>query len=103
MLNHLPWNTRHVRRFPSEDVLIFLEEGDERASLFVTEPYPNQSHLGRIARVEHDLFEFLVSADPGLGCFFGWNFSLLLKGGCGEPDAVPLGLCLYVLCQCTTF
>ena len=92
MLDHLPWNPRHVRRFPSEDVLVCLEEGDERAFLFVVEACPDQSRLGRIGRVEHDFLEFLIGTDPRLGYFLGWNFSFVLKGGCGEPDAVLLGL-----------
>src|SRR5438105_11495190 len=97
MLNHLPWNPRHVGRFPSEDILVCLKEGDERAFLFVIEACPDQSHLGRIGRVERDLLDILVGTDPSLGRFLCWNFPLVLKGGNGEPDGVPVGLCLYVL------
>ena len=41
MLDHLPWDTRHVGRFPGKNILVRLEEGDERAFLFVIEPYPD--------------------------------------------------------------
>src|SRR5438034_5279251 len=97
MLDHLPWNSRHVGRFPSEDVLVCLEEGGEHAFLFVIEACPDQSRLGRIGRVERDLLDILVGTDPSLGCFLRWNFLLVLKGGSGESDGVPNGLCLYVL------
>ena len=33
LLDHLPGDSRHVRRFPSKDVLVCLEEGDECAFL----------------------------------------------------------------------
>src|SRR6266542_6630984 len=98
MLDHLPWNPRHVRRFPSEDVLVCLEEGDKHAFLFVVEACPDQSLLGWIGRVERDLLDILVGADPSFGCFLCWNFSFILKDGGGEPDGVPIGLSLYVLC-----
>src|SRR6266542_2708217 len=99
MLDHLPWNPRHVGRFPSEDVLVYLKEGDEGAFLFVIEACPDQSRLGRIGRVERDLLDILVGTDPSLGCFLCWNFPLILKGSSGESDAVLLGLRLYVLSQ----
>ena len=97
MLDHLSWDSRHVGRFPSEDILVCLEEGDERAFLFVIEACPDQGRLGRIRRVERDLLDILVGTDPSLGYFLCWNFSLVLKGGSGEPDRVPVDLCLYVL------
>ena len=90
VLDHLPRDSRHVGRFPSKDVLVCPEEGDERAFLFVIEFCPDQSHLGWIGRVEHDLLEFLIEADPGLGCLLGWNFSFVLKGVRGKLDVVPL-------------
>ena len=46
VLDHLPGDTRHVRGFPSKDVLVFPEEGDERAFLFRIELYPDQDYLG---------------------------------------------------------
>src|SRR5207237_8493342 len=52
MLNHLPWNPMHVRRFPSEDVLVCLEEGDEHTFLFIIDACPNRSGLGRIVVVD---------------------------------------------------
>src|SRR6266540_6838857 len=97
MLDHLPWNPRPVGRFPSEDVLVCLEEGDEHAFLFVVEARPDQSRLGWIGRVEHDFLDVLVGADSRLGCFLCWNLPLLLEGGSGESDGIPVGLCLYVL------
>src|SRR5207247_1256660 len=48
--------------------------------------------LGRIGWVERDLLDILVGTDPSLGCFLCWNFPLVLKGGSGEPDGVPVGL-----------
>jgi hypothetical protein len=36
VLNHLPGDPRHLRRFPCENVGICLEEGDERAFLFLS-------------------------------------------------------------------
>jgi hypothetical protein len=35
VLNHLPGDPRHLRRFPCENVDICLEEGDEREFLFL--------------------------------------------------------------------
>ena len=55
VLDHLPGDTRHVGGFPSEDVLVCLKEGDEHAFLFVIESHPDQSYLGWIGRVEHDI------------------------------------------------
>src|SRR5438105_15207583 len=69
VLDHLPWDTRHVRRFPSKNILVCLEEGDDSAFLFVSEPRPDQCRLGRIGWVEHDFLDVLVGADPRLGCF----------------------------------
>jgi hypothetical protein len=47
VLNHLPRDPRHLRRFPCEHVGICLEEGDEREFLFLLQiahdarvPYP---------------------------------------------------------------
>ena len=97
VLDHLPWDTRHVGRFPSKSILVRLEEGDEHAFLFVVEPCPDQSRLGRIGRVEHDLPDVLVGTDPRLGYFLCWNLPLLLEGGGGELDGIPLNLRLYVL------
>ena len=97
VLDHLPWDTRHVGRFPSKNILVRLEEGDKSAFLFVIEPCPDRSHLGRINRVEHDFLDVLVSDDPRLGCFLSWNLSLLLEGGSSESNGTPIGLCLYVL------
>ena len=34
VLDHLPWDSRHVRRLPRKHVGVSLEEGDERAFLF---------------------------------------------------------------------
>ena len=81
VLDHLPGDTRHVGGFPREDILVCPKEGDERAFLFVIELCPDQSRLGRIGQVEHDLFELLVETDPRLRCFPSWNLSFLLKGG----------------------
>src|SRR6266508_6050007 len=83
VLDHLSWHTRHVGRFPSKNILVCLEEGDERAFLFVIEPCPDQSCLGQIGRVEHDFLDVLVGVDPGLGCFLCWNLPLHLEGGGG--------------------
>src|SRR5438132_10461340 len=64
VLDHLPWDTRHVGRFPSKNILVRLEEGEERAFLFVVEPCPDQSRLGQTGWVEHNLLDVLVGADP---------------------------------------
>ena len=98
VLDHLPWDTRHVRGFPSKDVLVCLKEGDERAFLFVIETCPDHSRLGWIGWVERDLFDILFGADPSFGCFLCRNFSLVLKGGGGEPDGILVSFCPYVLC-----
>src|SRR5436190_2111644 len=45
MLNHLTWNPRHVRRFPSEDVLVCLEEGDGALSYLSSRPIPIRAIL----------------------------------------------------------
>ncbi|PSJ19721.1 hypothetical protein CVH10_21375, partial [Halomonas sp. ND22Bw] len=35
VLNHLPWDPRHVGQLPSAHVSIIAEEGDEREVLFL--------------------------------------------------------------------
>src|SRR6266540_4818059 len=92
VLDHLPGDSRHVGRFPSEDVLVCPEEGEERAFLFVIELCPDQSCFGRIDRVKCDFLDVLVGADSRFSCFLGWNFSFIPKGGHGETDTNPLGL-----------
>src|SRR6266508_1133405 len=63
VLDHLPGDSRHVGRFPSKDVQVCPEEGDERAFLFIIELCPDQSHFGQIRLVERDFLDALVSAD----------------------------------------
>ena len=99
VLDHLPGDTRHVGRLPSEDVLVCPEEGDERAFLFIIELCPNQSHFGRIGQVERDFLDVLVGADSRFSCFLGRNFSFVPKGGRSESEASLLGLGLDVLCK----
>jgi hypothetical protein len=37
VLNHLPWDPRHLRRLPGKHVDISPEEGDEREFLFAVQ------------------------------------------------------------------
>jgi hypothetical protein len=48
VLNHLPRDSRHLRRFPSENVDICPEEGDEREFLFLPQIARDAGGLGRI-------------------------------------------------------
>jgi hypothetical protein len=48
VLNHLPGDPRHLRRFPCEHVSICLEEGDECEFLFLLQITRNASGLGGI-------------------------------------------------------
>jgi hypothetical protein len=48
VLDHLPGNPRHLRRFPCEYVSICLEEGDERDFLFLLQITRDASGLGGI-------------------------------------------------------
>lgn len=98
VLNHLPGDTRHVRRFPRKNFLVFPKEGDEHAFLLKAKLCPDQGSLGRVRWIESDLFELLIWADPSLGCLLGGDLSLLLEGGCGEPDAVLHSASLQSLC-----
>jgi hypothetical protein len=53
VLDHLPGDPRHLRRFPCEYVDICLEEGDEREFLFLLQITRDASGLGGI-RAEPD-------------------------------------------------
>jgi hypothetical protein len=46
VLNHLPGDPEHLRRFPGEHVNICPEEGDERAFLFLSQIPTNAGGLG---------------------------------------------------------
>jgi hypothetical protein len=48
VLNHLPRDPRHLRRFPCEDVGICLEEGDEREFLFLLQIARDAGGLGGV-------------------------------------------------------
>jgi hypothetical protein len=48
VLDHLPGDPRHLRRFPCEYVGICLEEGDERDFLFLLQIPRDASSLGGI-------------------------------------------------------
>jgi hypothetical protein len=48
VLDHLPGDPRHLRRFPCENVGICLEEGDERDFLFLLHIARDASGLGGI-------------------------------------------------------
>jgi hypothetical protein len=48
MLNQFPRNSKHVSRFPYEDVPIFLEEFDEHEILFRVQVIAHMSNLGRL-------------------------------------------------------
>jgi hypothetical protein len=48
VLDHLPWDPRHLRWFPCEYVGICLEEGDERDFLFLLQIARDASGLGGI-------------------------------------------------------
>src|SRR5438132_12900277 len=101
VLDHLPGDSMHVGRFPSKDVLVCPDEGDERVFLFVIELCPDQSRFGWIDRVECDFLDVLAGADSRFSCFFDRNFHFVLNGGRGEADAIPLGLALDVRHKCT--
>jgi hypothetical protein len=46
VLNHLPGDPGHLRRFPGEHVDICPEDGDERAFLFLSQIPPDAGGLG---------------------------------------------------------
>jgi hypothetical protein len=49
VLDHLPGDPRHLRRFPCEYIGICLEEGDEREFLFLLQITRDASGLGESA------------------------------------------------------
>jgi hypothetical protein len=55
VLDHLPGEPRHLRRFPCEYVGICLEEGDEREFLFLLQITRDASGLGGIRAEPDDL------------------------------------------------
>ena len=60
VLGDLPWNARHVRGLPSEDIFIGAEEGDERALLFVCQACANpQLLVSRPLEVKRDFLDVL--------------------------------------------
>jgi hypothetical protein len=76
VLDHLPGDPRHLRRFPCEHVDICLEEGDEREFLFFLQITLNASGLGESA--------------------MSW---MVLVGTPSAPDGYTLGTLVGVLVQ----
>jgi hypothetical protein len=68
MLNHLPRDPRHLRRFPCENIDICPEEGDEREFLFFPQIARDAGGLGG---VRADLDGLDGSAFAPDGCTFG--------------------------------
>jgi hypothetical protein len=48
VLNHLPRDPRHLRRFPGEHVYICPEESDERVFLFLSQVPCDEGGLGGV-------------------------------------------------------
>jgi hypothetical protein len=48
VLNHLPGDPRHLRWFPSENVNVCPEEGDEREFLFLSQIARDAGGLGGV-------------------------------------------------------
>jgi hypothetical protein len=68
LLNQLPRNSRHVSRFPCEDVSIFLEEFHEREFLFRIQAVAYVSNHGRLLRGQQNcLVECVLWLDGHLG------------------------------------
>ena len=54
VLGDLPWDARHIGRFPGKSVLVGAEEVDERVFLFGRQLGADPHHLGWIGVVDHD-------------------------------------------------
>lgn len=70
MLGDFPWDPRHVRGPPSENVVISLEEVDKGAFLFDGERRPNPNALGSVGVVDWDIlhvFDGFEGTETGLG------------------------------------
>jgi hypothetical protein len=67
VLDQLSQDSRHVRRFPCEHVLIVLQELDERALLFFVEAGTDDSGLAFIKESEVDSFSFFGRPHRGRG------------------------------------
>ena len=61
VLNHLPWYTGEIRRFPSEHVGVLLEEGGELAFLFAGKRGTDGDAAGCIAMEWHPLGELMLT------------------------------------------
>jgi hypothetical protein len=69
MLNQFPRNSWHVSMLLCKDVLIFLEEFDERKFLFGIQIVAYVSHLRRFLHGQRDcLAECVLRLDDCLGC-----------------------------------
>jgi hypothetical protein len=81
VLDHLPGDPRHLRRFPSEYVGICLEEGDERDFLFLLQIARNTSGLGGI-------HADLDGLDGTAACSRWLHLRLLGTGSRGVPPPI---------------
>jgi hypothetical protein len=69
VLNHLPGDPRHLRRFPGKHVHISLEEGDEREFLFAVQITRDACGLGNIRRDLNSLHrDVLFAGGLHAGC-----------------------------------
>jgi hypothetical protein len=59
VLGDFPWDPWHVHRLPGEDVIVILEEVNERALLFVGECCPDANVLGCVENIDRDLLRVL--------------------------------------------
>ena len=84
MLGDFPWNSRHIRGFPREDVSIDAEEVDERAFLLGGEGGVDAHCLvGGVVEVDEDLLDVLRRLKgSGRPLRVGRSFDDVLPDGC---------------------
>lgn len=56
VLGDFCWDPQHLRGLPDKDIIVGLEEVDDRAFLFVGEHYPNANVLGCVNIVDETSF-----------------------------------------------
>jgi hypothetical protein len=70
VLGQFSWDSRHIRRLPSEYVSVILQELDERAFLFGVQAGANDGSLAFIREPKVDPFRLLSQPHRGHGLIF---------------------------------
>jgi hypothetical protein len=59
VLGDLPWDSKHIRRLPGEDVTVVPDEDDECTFLLVGEHCPDSNASGRVGYVDRHVLHLL--------------------------------------------